>query len=76
MRCFFCKGEMKDEASTFMTEMGKSILIVKDVPSLVCKQCGEVAYGTEAMKRLEEIVISMKQVMTEIAVVSFPDHAA
>lgn len=76
MKCFICKGEYQNKTSTFMVEIGKSIIIVRDVPSQVCAQCGEVSYSTDVAKRLEKIVESTKAIMTEIAVVHYPDAAA
>ena len=39
-----CKGDMEDRLTTFMVDLGNCIVIVKNVPSHVCKQCGEVSY--------------------------------
>jgi hypothetical protein len=60
-----------------MTDLGTCIVIVKNVPSQVCGQCGEVSYSNEVARRLEHIVNSIKNtVITEIAVVTYSDQAA
>ena len=72
-----CKGNMQDGFSTFTNDMGKCIVIVKNVPSQVCSQCGEVSYNNEVAQRLEEIVHSLAvSVGAEIAVVSYTNQAA
>ena len=76
MRCFMCKGHLEDKNTTFMAETGNSILIVKNVPSQVCKQCGEISYNNEVADCLDGIINSIKFVLTEIAVVNYSERAA
>jgi len=72
-----CKGSMQDGISNFTADMGKCIVIVKNVPSQICSQCGEVSFNDEISRQLENIVISLtKPIRTEIAVVSYTDLAA
>ena len=72
-----CKGSLHDGLSNFTADMEKCIVIIKNVPSFVCSQCGEVSYSDETVKRLEEIVRSLTEpVKTEIAVVSYTKQAA
>lgn len=56
MSCFMCKGQLEKKETTFMVEIDGRIVIVKNVPSYVCCQCGETSYDNEVTKRLEEIV--------------------
>ncbi len=76
MNCFLCKGRYVDATSTFMTEIGHSIIVIRDVPSQVCTQCGEVSYSTEVARNIERIVDALKQGMTEFAVVHYSENAA
>jgi len=77
MTCFMCKGKVQDGFSTFTTDLGKCIVIVKKVPSRICNQCGEVSYSDEVAHRLEQIVHSLVEpVNTEIAVVNYSEQAA
>lgn len=75
MRCFMCKGNMEDKETTFMTEIEGTIIIVKNVPSQVCVQCGEISYSDAVASELEKIVSSLRNGMTEITVVNFKDAA-
>ncbi len=76
MSCFMCKGTLEDKLTTFMVDLGNCIVIVKNVPSQVCAQCGEVSYSDDVAKRLEKIVDSMKAAIAEIAVVNYSDRVA
>ena len=76
MKCFMYKGILMDKHTTFMVDIAKSIIIVKNVPSQVCSQCGETSYSDEIAKQLEEIVNSLRASVTEIAVVNYADKVA
>ena len=68
---------MKDGFTTDFTDLGSCMIIVKNVPSLVCKQCGEVSYNDKTARRLEQIIHSLtNQTSPEIAVVNYSEQAA
>ncbi len=71
MNCFLCKGEIKNELKTFMIEVSNSIIIIKNVPSNVCSQCGEVSYSLEISKKLEEILDKLCPIVEGIAVFEY-----
>ena len=66
-----CKGDMEDRLTTFMVDLGNCIVIVKNVPSHVCKQCGEVSYSDEVSARLEQIVDTVKKAPVEISISNY-----
>ena len=76
MTCISCKGDLINKNTNFIADLGDCIIIVKDVPSQVCSQCGEVSNSHEVAKRLEEIVGQMKNIMTEVAIVHYKPTAA
>lgn len=71
MKCFECKGEMKQSTTTHFVDLKKCIVIVKNVPCLECSKCGETLYTDEVAKRLDDIVKTVSSLMTEIAVVEY-----
>ncbi len=71
MTCFMCKGDMEEKLTTFMVDLGNCICIVKNVPSLVCRQCGEVTYSDEVSERLEQIVEAVKRAPVEISISTY-----
>jgi YgiT-type zinc finger domain-containing protein len=76
MKCFLCKGSLEDKNSTFMVELDNIIVIIKDVPSQVCSQCGEASYSNAVSERIEQIVKSVVSISaTEIAVVHYSKAA-
>lgn len=71
MNCFMCKGHIEDKLTTFMVDVDNCIIIVKNVPSQVCRQCGEVSYSNDVAVQLETIVNALRESLTEIAVVNY-----
>ena len=47
-----------------------------NVPSQVCKQCGEVSYSDEVSKQLEKLVNSVRNAITEITVINYTEKVA
>ena len=76
MKCFMCKGDLEDKNTTFMAELDNCIVIIKNVPSQVCKQCGEVSYNNDVAKQLEKLVNSVKNLVTEITVINYSENTA
>jgi YgiT-type zinc finger domain-containing protein len=77
MNCFMCKGgRLENRDATFMTEIDKCAVIVRNTPSQVCAQCGEVSYSDAVASRLEQIVNSVRGAIAEIAVINYADKAA
>ena len=56
MQCFKCKGNMENKETTLIVEVDGQLLNIKDVPSHVCSQCGEVSYSDDVVKKVEAIV--------------------
>lgn len=71
-----CKGTLEDKNANFIADFDDCIIIVKNVPSQVCRQCGEVSYSYEISKQLEKIVQNVRTVVSDIAVINFKDKIA
>ncbi len=67
---------MEDKNTNFIADFDDCIIIIKNVPSQVCTQCGEVSYSYEVSKQLEKIVQNVRSVVSDIAVVNFKDKIA
>ncbi len=71
MACFVCKGQLVDKLTNFLADLGDCIVVIKNVPSQVCIQCGEISYNNETARKLEEIINSIRHSPTEIAVINY-----
>lgn len=66
-----CKGHLENKLTTFMVDLGNCIVIVKNVPSQVCAQCGETSYSDEVAEKLEMIVNSVRHSMSEVTIINY-----
>ena len=66
-----CKGNLENKNTTFMVELDECIVIIKNVPSQVCKQCGETSYSDEVSAQLEKLVNEVRNSITEITVLNY-----
>ena len=76
MNCLMCKGNLENKDTTFMVELDNCIIIIKNVLSQVCKQCGEVSYSNEVAKQLEKLVNAVRNSITEITVINYTEKVA
>lgn len=74
MTCFVCKGNIEERTTTFMADLETCLVVIRNVPSLVCTQCGEVSYTDEVSKKIEQIALSLKNKITDIAVTDYMDR--
>jgi YgiT-type zinc finger domain-containing protein len=55
--CFVCpEGEYQTGTATRTLEDGNTILVVKEVPALVCDKCGDAAFSETVSERLEGLL--------------------
>ena len=69
-------GKLEEKNTTFMVELDNCIIIIKNVPSLVCEQCGEVLYSNEVSKQLEKLVNAVRNSITEITIINYSEKVA
>lgn len=74
--CFMCKGDMEPKTRTYVATLENAVIIVKNVPALVCNQCGEVFYTLEVTRVLESIVERLEGIIKEVAIVEYSDRVA
>ena len=71
MRCIMCKGNVTEAKHTFIQEFDDCIIIIKNVPALVCAQCGEAYYSDEIAEKLEEIVDRLQTMVKDVAIFEY-----
>ena len=55
-QCAFCQGDLQEKLITYPTEYEGRVVIVENVPALVCKQCGETVLRPDVAEKLQKIV--------------------
>ena len=71
MRSIICKGNTIETKRTFIQEDENCIIIIKNVPAIVCSQCGEVYYKDEIAEKLEEIINLLQKMVKDVAIFEF-----
>jgi YgiT-type zinc finger domain-containing protein len=54
--CCCGTGKMCEGRHDFMARVGDEIVVIKDVPALVCDTCGEVEYTLEVSREIDVIM--------------------
>ena len=52
---------MEEKEVEVIKKAGKRVVVVKDVPAWVCKQCGERYYSIDTVERIEGIVKEVRE---------------
>jgi len=76
MKCFFCKCDMVDALTTDVTDLESSVIIIRGIPCKKCAQCGEISFTLDVGERLEQIVDTLRNTLTEVAIIQYSDKAA
>jgi YgiT-type zinc finger domain-containing protein len=56
MTCAFCKGELEERLIRYVSEFEGRVVVVENVPALVCRQCGEKFIRPEVVENIQRVV--------------------
>lgn len=70
-----CGAKTEEGYTTSVTDLGKCLLIVRNIPCYKCTECNEIIYIGDVIKRLELITEQAKQFTQEISVVNYNSAA-
>ena len=71
MKCITCGAKTITGTTSDVTDLQKSLIIVRNTPCHKCTECNEIIYTGDVIKRLDEIIEIVKQSMNEIAVFDY-----
>ena len=75
MKCLFCKSELNIEYTNYIADLGKCIIVIHNVPTHVCSQCGEKSYSFDVSVRIQQLINQVKNLVSGIAEISYTDVA-
>ncbi len=71
--CYFCGGKITGRFVTYTREFQGRVVIIRNVPALVCSQCGERYFAPDTVEWLHDAVRHGKAKRTEtVPVYEFP----
>ena len=53
--CPICKGLMKEGETELTMRRDRSVIVVEEVPALVCQDCGEASVDAKTSQRAYEV---------------------
>jgi YgiT-type zinc finger domain-containing protein len=56
-----CGGEKERGTTTFAVDLKFGVVVVREVPALVCENCGEAWIDNPAASKLEDIVTDARR---------------
>ena len=68
--CPLCGGDKQPGNATYTVDFGPSIVIIRNVPAMVCDQCGEEWIGAETAGKLEQLTEEAKRRGEQVAIIA------
>ena len=75
MRCPQCGAAAEKGVTTSVTDFGKCLIIVRNVPCYKCSECNEIIYTADVVQRLEGIIEAAKKLMQQISIIDYSEAA-
>ena len=69
--CHICGGTKTQGTTTFTVDLGFGVVVVWNVPALVCEQCGTDWIAEETAERLEITVNDARQRHRQVEVTAY-----
>lgn len=72
INCLSCKsGEMIESTTTYTTTLKNCVLIIKNVPCVECRQCGDVLFNTDVLEKIDEIIAMAEKLASEVSIIDY-----
>ncbi len=68
-RCPLCGGHKTTGNTTHTADLGSGLVVVRNVPAVMCSQCGEAWIDPETARRLERVVEEARQKHHQVQIV-------
>ncbi|MBA4379939.1 MAG: YgiT-type zinc finger domain-containing protein [Anaerolinea sp.] len=69
--CPICGGTKRAGKITFTVDLGFGVIVVRNVPALVCEQCGADWIDDSVAARLETLVSEARQRQRQVEVTAY-----
>lgn len=54
--CCSCDGKLKEGITDFIVKVGDDIIDIKNVPALICEDCGEKFYTPDVSRKIDQVM--------------------
>lgn len=70
--CDFCDGSLEGRTVTVDWRRRGRLLVIENVPALVCNRCGERYYAATVMREMEQLARRRARRTIKVPVAKFP----
>lgn len=67
-RCPLCGGEKQRGTTTFAVDLKFGVVVVREVPALICSKCGDTWIEDPVAAKLEAVVADAREKQAEVEV--------
>lgn len=71
-RCYFCKGTVVEKQITHVHSWANKLVLFKQTPAEVCRQCGEVYLKPDVIKAIDKATLHPGKIKQTIRVPVVP----
>lgn len=75
-KCLMCKGGLEKGTVNHIVVPDNFIVIIKNVPANVCKQCGEYYLEHKVALEIEKIIDNYRENAAEVIIINYFDLVA
>lgn len=75
MKCQVCGAATEKGLTTSVTDLGKCLIIIRNVPCYKCSECNEIIYSADVVQHLENIIEAAKKLMQEVSIIDYSQAA-
>ncbi len=68
--CPLCRGTKRPGTTTFTADLGFGVVVIRNVPALVCSQCGADWLDDEVTQRIERLVEEARAKRSQVEVMT------
>ncbi len=69
--CPLCGGMKEAGTTTFSADLGKGVVVVRNVKATICSQCGEEWIDNKTAQELEKVVSDARRKRLQVEVTTF-----
>ncbi|MCR5248915.1 MAG: YgiT-type zinc finger protein [Paludibacteraceae bacterium] len=76
MKCSRCGKNAIKSVTTYVSDLGEVLVVVRNVPCYKCEECGEIMYTGEVALHIEKIVNTAKVLKQEVSIIDYKKQIA
>ena len=76
MKCSRCGRNVTKSTTTYVSDLGDVLVVVRNVPCYKCEECGEIMYTGEVAQHIEKIVNTAKELKQEVSIIDYMKQVA